>query len=82
MQLSLKELEHIKAALYIHKKTFSKFEITHLYRKIQTFYNNELEKVKVNVSIEDKAKEKIISANKLYNNMKGAFDERKGQTLE
>ena len=81
MQLSLKELEHIKAALYIHKKTFSKFEITHLYKKIRTFYNNELEKVKVNVSIEDKAKEKIISANKLYNNMKGAFDERKEQTL-
>ena len=77
MQLSLKELEHIKIALYTHKKTFSSFEVNGLYRKIKDFYNKELERVKVNVSIEDKAKEKIISANKLYNNMKGAFSERK-----
>ena len=77
MQLSLKELEHIKVALYTLKKTFSSFEVNGLYGKIKDFYNKELERVKVNVSIEDKAKEKIISANKIYNNMKGAFSERK-----
>ena len=38
-------------------------------QKIKDFYNKELESVKINVSIENKAKEKIISANKLYNNI-------------